>query len=72
MILVERLIDEAVKWAAAVEPGCHSAYAFAKHALQATTMRPSMTHVASTSTSSRKLTLTDPAAFARMLDVIAS
>jgi enoyl-CoA hydratase len=39
VVPAERLIDEAVKWAAAVEPGCHSAYAFAKHALQATTMR---------------------------------
>ena len=35
----ERLIDEAVKWATAVEAGCHPAYAFAKRALQATTMR---------------------------------
>lgn len=28
-----------VKWAAAVEPGCHPAYAFSKRALQATTLR---------------------------------
>ena len=35
----DRLIDEAVKWATAVEPGCHPAYAFSKRALQATTLR---------------------------------
>jgi hypothetical protein len=35
----ERLIDEAVAWAGAVEPGCHPAYAFTKRALQAATLR---------------------------------
>jgi enoyl-CoA hydratase/carnithine racemase len=35
----ERLIDEAVAWAGAVEPGCHPAYAFTKRALQAGTLR---------------------------------
>jgi enoyl-CoA hydratase len=35
----KRLIDEAVAWAGAVEPGCHPAYAFSKRALQAATMR---------------------------------
>ena len=35
----DHLIDEAVKWAAAVEPGCHPAYAFSKRALQAATLR---------------------------------
>jgi enoyl-CoA hydratase len=35
----DRLIDEAVKWAAAVEPGCHPAYTFSKRALQAATLR---------------------------------
>jgi enoyl-CoA hydratase/carnithine racemase len=35
----ERLIDEAVAWAGAVESGCHAAYAFTKRALQAATLR---------------------------------
>jgi enoyl-CoA hydratase len=35
----ERLIEEAVVWARAVEQGCHPAYAFSKRALQATTLR---------------------------------
>ena len=35
----ERLIDEAVAWAGAVEPGCHPAYVFTKRALQAATLR---------------------------------
>lgn len=35
----ECLIDEAVAWAGAVEPGCHPAYSFSKRALQATTLR---------------------------------
>ncbi len=35
----ERLIEEAVGWAAAIEPGCHPAYAFSKRALQAATLR---------------------------------
>lgn len=35
----ERLIDEAVAWAGAVEPGCNAAYAFTKRALQAGTLR---------------------------------
>lgn len=34
----EKLLDEAVAWAALVPPDCHPAYAFAKRALQATTM----------------------------------
>jgi enoyl-CoA hydratase len=33
-----RLLDEAVAWAALVPPDCYPAYAFAKRALQATTM----------------------------------
>ena len=33
-----RLLDEAVAWAALVPPNCYPAYAFAKRALQATTM----------------------------------
>jgi enoyl-CoA hydratase len=35
----ERLLEQAVAWASAVEPGCHPAYAFSKRALQATTLR---------------------------------
>jgi enoyl-CoA hydratase len=35
----ERLIEEAVAWAGAVEPGCHPAYAFTKRALQAVALR---------------------------------
>ena len=35
----ERLIEEAVASAGAVEPGCHPAYAFTKRALQAATLR---------------------------------
>jgi enoyl-CoA hydratase/carnithine racemase len=35
----ERLIDEAVAWGGAVEPGCHPAYACSKRALQAATLR---------------------------------
>jgi enoyl-CoA hydratase len=35
----QRIIDEAVAWAGAVEPGCHPAYAFTKRALQAATLR---------------------------------
>jgi hypothetical protein len=35
----ECLIDEAVAWAGAVEPGCHPAYAFTKRALQGATLR---------------------------------
>lgn len=34
----ERLIPEAIEWAQSVHPDCHAAYAFAKRALQATTM----------------------------------
>ena len=33
-----RLLDDAVAWAALVQPDCYPAYAFAKRALQATTM----------------------------------
>jgi enoyl-CoA hydratase len=33
-----RLLDDAVTWAALVPPDCYPAYAFAKRALQATTM----------------------------------
>jgi enoyl-CoA hydratase len=33
-----RLLEDAVAWAALVSPDCHSAYAFAKRALQATTL----------------------------------
>lgn len=33
-----RLLDDAVTWAALVPPDCHPAYAYAKRALQATTM----------------------------------
>jgi enoyl-CoA hydratase len=33
-----RLLDDAVVWAALVRPDCYPAYAFAKRALQATTM----------------------------------
>ena len=33
-----RLLDDAVAWAALVRPDCYPAYAFAKRALQATTM----------------------------------
>jgi enoyl-CoA hydratase len=33
-----RLLDDAVAWAALVPPDCYPAYAFAKRALQATTM----------------------------------
>jgi enoyl-CoA hydratase len=33
-----RLLDDAVAWAARVPPDCYPAYAFAKRALQATTM----------------------------------
>jgi enoyl-CoA hydratase len=35
----DRLLDEAVKWAAAVELGCHPAYTFSERALQAATLR---------------------------------
>ena len=35
----ERLIEEAVAWARAVEPGCHPTYAFTKRALQAAALR---------------------------------
>ena len=35
----ERLIEEAVAWAGAVEPGCHPAYAFTKRALQTVALR---------------------------------
>jgi enoyl-CoA hydratase len=34
----DRLLDEAIAWAALVPPDCYPAYAFAKRALQATTM----------------------------------
>ena len=34
----DRLLDDAVAWAALVPPDCYPAYAFAKRALQATTM----------------------------------
>jgi enoyl-CoA hydratase len=33
-----RLLDDAVTWATLVPPDCYPAYAFAKRALQATTM----------------------------------
>lgn len=38
VVPAERLIAEAVDWAQSVHPDCHGAYAFAKRALQATTM----------------------------------
>ena len=34
----DRLIAEAVEWAGSIQPDCHTAYAFSKRALQATTM----------------------------------
>ncbi|MGA2290337.1 enoyl-CoA hydratase/isomerase family protein [Bradyrhizobium sp.] len=34
----DKLLDDAVSWAALVPPECHAAYAFSKRALQATTM----------------------------------
>jgi enoyl-CoA hydratase len=39
IVPLDSLLDEAVAWAGRVEPGCHSAYAFAKRALQAATLR---------------------------------
>ena len=39
IVPLERLIDEAVALAGAVEPGCYPAYAFTKRALQAATLR---------------------------------
>jgi enoyl-CoA hydratase len=38
IVPADRLIAEAVDWAQSVHPDCHVAYAFAKRALQATTM----------------------------------
>ena len=35
----ERLIEEAVAWDRAVEPGCHPTFAFTKRALQAAALR---------------------------------
>jgi enoyl-CoA hydratase len=37
-VVPSRLLDDAVAWAALVPPDCYPAYAFAKRALQATTM----------------------------------
>ena len=37
-VAADQLLDAAVAWAASVPPDCHPAYAFAKRALQATTM----------------------------------
>lgn len=39
VVPANNLIAECVKWAGAVESGCHPAYAFSKRALQATTLR---------------------------------
>ncbi len=44
-----RLLDDAVAWAALVPPDCHPAYAFAKRALQATTMAAIDTAIAARS-----------------------